>query len=80
MYVRNFRAEPASAAFDRVRSAGKFFQAGGKKWVLKGLTYGPFAPNSRGEFLPDRPQRLRDFAHMRDLGANVLRLYHLPPP
>jgi GT2 family glycosyltransferase len=62
----------------RVRVAGKFFQLGPHKWYLKGVSYGPFAPNSDGEFLPDRPQLLADFRHLHTLGANAVRLYHVP--
>jgi prepilin-type processing-associated H-X9-DG protein len=62
-----------------VRSVGKFFQQGGDRWYLKGLTYGPFAPNVAGVPLPERPQVLADFARLRDLGANAIRLYHVPP-
>ncbi len=63
----------------RVRVHGKFFRLDQRKWYLKGLTYGPFAQNSAGYFLPERPQMLRDFAHIARLGASALRLYHAPP-
>ncbi len=46
---------------------------------MRGLTYGPFAPNRDGEFLPERDALLRDFAQIRQLGGNCLRLYHVPP-
>ncbi len=63
----------------RVVVDGKFFRQGSSKWYAKGLTYGPFARNSRGEALPEEEQVLRDFAHLRGLGANALRLYFPPP-
>ena len=62
----------------RVAVDGKFFRLGGGKWYVKGFTYGPFAPNSHGEQLPEPPQRARDFAQIRGLGGNVIRLYHPP--
>ena len=70
-------ADP-STGMSRVAVDGKFFRNGNLKWYAKGLTYGPFAPNSRGEAFPDDEQVLQDFAHMRDLGANAIRLYFPP--
>ncbi len=64
----------------RITISGKLFAVGGRKWYLKGLVYGPFAPSSSGIFLPERPQLLRDLAHMQELGATCIRLYHPPPP
>ncbi len=63
----------------RIHVSGKLFGLAGRKWYLKGLVYGPFAPNSDGLPLPERPQLLRDLAQMRELGANCIRLYHPPP-
>jgi O-antigen biosynthesis protein len=59
--------------------SGKFLRAGTSKWYARGLTYGPFAPNERAEALPSPEQVRRDFAMMRVLGANCLRLYFPPP-
>jgi glycosyltransferase involved in cell wall biosynthesis len=64
----------------RITMSGKLFAQGERSWYLKGLVYGPFAANSNGRHLPERPQLLRDLAHMRELGANCIRLYHPPPP
>ncbi len=58
---------------------GKFFRLGGKKFYVKGVTYGPFAPNLQGEFFPSLDQALRDFQLLTELGANVLRVYYVPP-
>lgn len=65
---------------DRVSTDGKFLRLGGRKFFLRGLTYGPFAPNSRGEPFASADQTARDFALIRDLGVNVLRVYFVPPP
>src|SRR4051812_194361 len=73
---RQRRAEPVT---DRVRRDGKFFRVGDEKFFVKGVTYGPFAPNREGLLLPDRAQVRRDFEQMRELGANCLRIYHVPP-
>jgi glycosyltransferase involved in cell wall biosynthesis len=59
---------------------GKFFRVGRLKFHVKGLTYGPFAPNDQNELFPSRDQVARDFQQIRELGANLLRLYSPPPP
>src|SRR5215203_4842892 len=63
----------------RVAVDGKFFRLGRQRWFVKGFTYGPFAPDRDGHHLPDRAHMRADFAQIRDLGANALRLYHPPP-
>ena len=63
----------------RVQVDGKFFRVGGKKFYVRGVTYGPFAPNSHGEFFPSLEQVLRDFQQIAELGANLLRVYYVPP-
>lgn len=68
-----------SASHPRVIVDGKFFRAGEKKFYLKGLTYGPFAPNQQEEMFPSREQSARDFSQIRELGANLLRVYDVPP-
>src|SRR5712671_3316393 len=64
----------------RIRTDGKFFRLGQSKWLAKGLTYGPFAPNSDGHYLPSLSQTRADFVQIKNLRANSLRLYHIPPP
>jgi glycosyltransferase involved in cell wall biosynthesis len=68
---------PAGSA--RVLTHGKFFSLDGRKWYVKGFTYGPFAPNRDGEYLPDRRRLLNDLQQISQLGANAIRLYHVPP-
>src|SRR4051812_41597806 len=63
----------------RVRVDGKFFALAGQRWWVKGFTYGPFAPDREGNHVPERARRCADFAQIRELGANALRLYHPPP-
>jgi hypothetical protein len=48
--------------------------------ALARLTYGPFRPNADGYFLPEPDRLTRDFQHVRSLGANALRVYHVPAP
>lgn len=70
----------SAIASSRPRIDGKFFRVGGKKFYPKGVTYGPFAPDEQGEHFGPAPQASRDFAQIRELGANLLRVYHVPPP
>jgi GT2 family glycosyltransferase len=58
---------------------GKFFRLGADKFYIKGVTYGPFAPNQAGEMFPEKPQAARDFEQIQQLGANLLRLFYVPP-
>lgn len=73
---RQRKAEPVT---DRIRRDGKFFRIGDAKFYVKGVTYGPFASNRDGEPLPERAQVRRDLELIRELGANTLRIYHIPP-
>ncbi|MCW5558253.1 MAG: glycosyltransferase [Verrucomicrobiae bacterium] len=76
------RAIPATAPASprgRVQVDGKFFRRDGVKFHPKGVTYGPFAPNEDGEPFASREQTARDFIQIRELGANLLRVYHAPP-
>jgi O-antigen biosynthesis protein len=64
---------------DRVSVDGKFFRLGAHKFHVKGITYGPFAPNAQGEMFASAEQTACDLKQIADLGANVLRVYHVPP-
>ena len=64
----------------RVSVDGKFFCLGGRKFYVKGVTYGPLAPNSRGEAFASPAQTELDLIQIKQLGANVLRIYDAPPP
>jgi glycosyltransferase involved in cell wall biosynthesis len=74
------RARRIEAVANRVRRDGKFFRLGAEKFYVKGVTYGPFAPNSDGDPLPEKPRVRLDLAQIRELGGNCIRLYHVPPP
>ena len=63
----------------RVWVDGKFFRRGDAKFYLKGVAYGPFMPNAAGEPFTSPEQTVRDFALAGELGANLLRVYHVPP-
>src|SRR5262245_6383683 len=72
-------AAPAPNQRARVRVDGKFFRLGDRKFYVKGITYGPFAPQPDGNRFATPGQMLLDFKLIRDLGANVVRVYHVPP-
>ncbi|MDX2226395.1 MAG: glycosyltransferase [Verrucomicrobiae bacterium] len=63
----------------RVIPSAKFFFRGGQKFFLKGVTYGPFQPSSPGVHLHGPEKTAQDLELIRQMGANVLRLYHVPP-
>ncbi|CAG0967366.1 Putative glycosyltransferase EpsH [Myxococcaceae bacterium] len=62
----------------RIRTRGMFLLRGEQKFFVRGVSYGPFRPNRMGEFLPEKDAVERDFALLRELGANTIRLYHVP--
>jgi len=72
-------ASAAAQPDSRFRVDGKFFRQGANKFYVKGITYGPFAPNASGEMFPEQAQAAKDFHQIRQLGANVLRVYYVPP-
>src|SRR4051812_1542206 len=72
---RQRRAEPIT---NRVRRDGKFFRLGADKFYVKGVTYGPFAPNADGEPLPSPEHARKDFEQIIAMGANCVRIYHVP--
>ena len=63
----------------RVRTDGKFFRLGTEKFYPKGVTYGPFQPGADGIALPEPVQVERDFLRIKQLNANCVRVYYLPP-
>src|SRR5258708_5735171 len=63
----------------RVTVDGKNFRRDGKKFFVKGVTYGPFAPNAQGEPFASPEKTTLDFALARELGVNLLRIYNTPP-
>ena len=63
----------------RVTVKGKFFYLGDQRFTIRGVTYGPFAPETDGcEY--HTPEKVdTDFAMMREHGFNTVRLYTVPP-
>src|SRR5947207_2868341 len=68
-----------TTANSRIRPAAKFFFNGDKKFFVKGVTYGPFKPDAKGNYLGQPEQVNLDLALMRQAGLNLVRIYHAPP-
>jgi glycosyltransferase involved in cell wall biosynthesis len=69
---------PASGA-SRLMTAGKFLQlADGRPFLMRGISYGPFRPNSRAESFPEDDRLAADLRHIAFLGFNTVRIYDLP--
>jgi len=67
------------SANSRIRAVAKFFFEGDRKFFVKGVTYGPFKPDADGSYL-GRPEQVDvDLALMREVGLNLVRIYHTPP-
>jgi GT2 family glycosyltransferase len=60
-------------------TSGKFIHVDGRRFLIKGATYGTFAPRANGEQFPAREQVARDFALMSEAGLNTVRTYTVPP-
>jgi hypothetical protein len=63
----------------RLEVRGKFFFSGEDKVTLRGVTYGPFAPDAAGYQFPAPETVEHDFILMQELGANCVRLFTPPP-
>ena len=71
--------QAAESVSNRVTVDGKFFRLGDGKFFPKGVSYGPFAPNADFEPFASPEQTARDFVQIRELNANVIRVYYVPP-
>ena len=62
----------------RVVADGKFLRAGNHRFLIKGVTYGTFAPDADGYQFPPRAQIAADFRQMAKFGFNTVRVYTPP--
>jgi GT2 family glycosyltransferase/DNA-binding beta-propeller fold protein YncE len=74
--VFNLELTPVSGG--RIVADGKFLRAGQDRFLIKGVTYGTFAPDERGYQFPPLPQVAEDFRRMTALGLNTVRVYTPP--
>src|SRR5881394_2359006 len=74
-------AAPASSRpyLARPRAKGKFLFIGEQKFYVRGVTYGPFRPESDGSEYHTPELAQRDFAQMQRHGVNAVRIYTVPP-
>jgi GT2 family glycosyltransferase/DNA-binding beta-propeller fold protein YncE len=63
---------------ERVAIDGKFLRRGEERFLIKGVTYGTFAPDAAGYQFPDVEQVDADFRLMAELGINTVRVYTPP--
>ena len=60
------------------RVRGKFLEVGGRRCLVKGVTYGTFAPEASGRQYPPAARVQADFAAMAAAGVNTVRTYTPP--
>ncbi len=70
---------PTSPSAARVCVAGKFLAVAGERFLVKGVSYGTFAPDADGVQFPSRQQVSSDFRAMAAHGLNTIRTYTVPP-
>jgi hypothetical protein len=62
-----------------VRVRAKFFFEEDRKFFIKGVTYGPFAPDAEGDHFGTPEGAARDLDLMVEAGVNLVRIYYVPP-
>src|SRR5260370_37164449 len=65
----------SSSSRGRLVARGNSLFEGAENFYVRGVSSGPFVPNSRAERYPEPERAAADFALMRELGANLVRLY-----
>jgi beta-galactosidase/beta-glucuronidase len=57
---------------------GKFVEVDGRRFLIRGVAYGTFEPDTSGSQFPPLQQVARDFALMAESGFNTVRTYTVP--
>jgi O-antigen biosynthesis protein len=65
---------------DGVVADGKFLRVADERFLVKGVTYGTFAPDAHGYQFPPAGRIAQDFRLMASLGINTIRTYSVPRP
>lgn len=65
---------------EKISIEGKFFNFRGQPYLIKGCSYGSFAPDQDGREYMDQKVLDQDFSLMRDRGFNLVRIPHTVPP
>jgi GT2 family glycosyltransferase/DNA-binding beta-propeller fold protein YncE len=76
--VPELRRDGPPGPMEPVAADGKFLRAGAERILIKGVTYGTFAPDTEGYQFPSPEQVAQDFVLMRHLGINTIRVYTPP--
>ena len=77
--MRSDRANAEGAAATRgVSVNGKFLAVDGRRFLVKGASYGTFAPDTGDQQFPPRTQIDADFGLMAAAGVNTVRTYTPP--
>lgn len=63
----------------RPQARGRFLFVDGKKFYVRGVTYGTFRPDADGCDYPDPTRVAADFEQMAQHGINSVRVYTPPP-
>src|SRR5262245_51520478 len=69
---------PSTPARGAPRVVGKFLEIDGRRFLVKGVTYGTFAPDASGAQFPVPARIAQDFAMMAAAGLNTVRTYTVP--
>jgi GT2 family glycosyltransferase/DNA-binding beta-propeller fold protein YncE len=72
------RRDTRTSSTARITAEGKFLRAGDERFLVKGVTYGTFAPDAEGYQFPPLEQIVADFRQMASLGVNTVRTYTPP--
>jgi GT2 family glycosyltransferase len=69
-----------TCANPKVSVSGKFLHTNGGRFLIRGVSYGTFAPDANRTLFPEPDRVARDFKAIAALGANTVRTYTPPPP
>ena len=62
----------------RPRTVGRFIEVQGQRLLIKGVSYGTFAPDASGAQFPTPERVTHDFRMMAEAGINTVRVYTVP--
>ena len=71
--------DPCARRLRRPEARGKYLYVGTEKLWVRGVTYGTFRPDARGNEYGSRDRVERDFTAIRANGFNAIRTYSVPP-